>query len=107
MLSPHIKIFISVKYLAVYNFSPDDLLCQSDATHQALDFREMSGGGTGPGRGGGGGGIPPVRTCPSMPVTPDTDLRITPPRSQSQPSDLTQVIFFLIYIINNLSFIVF
>ncbi|XP_076044307.1 uncharacterized protein LOC143027138 [Oratosquilla oratoria] len=56
---------------------------------EGLDFREAVGGGTrrGPGR----GEIP--RPCPSMPITPDLDvdtLRPCPPRSQSQPSDLTQ-----------------
>ncbi|XP_018011421.1 potassium voltage-gated channel subfamily H member 6 [Hyalella azteca] len=35
----------------------------------------------------------PPRTCPSMPITPDLDTdgsRPSPPRSQSQPTDLTQ-----------------
>ena len=58
-----------------------------------------SGGSTGGGGGGGGGNKPgvsslPPRTCPSMPLTPDMDgdnTRPSPPRSQSQPSDLTQV----------------
>nr|XP_045625391.1 potassium voltage-gated channel unc-103-like isoform X2 [Procambarus clarkii] len=69
----------------------EDLLGHS--THQGLDFREVSGslGATsGPGRGGAGVS---TRQCPSMPLTPDLDpdaLRPSPPRSQSQPSDLTQ-----------------
>ncbi|KAF2363752.1 Ion transport domain [Trinorchestia longiramus] len=35
----------------------------------------------------------PPRTCPSMPITPDLEIegtRPSPPRSQSQPTDLTQ-----------------
>ena len=74
----------------------EDLLGHSSdsSTHQGLDFREVSGalgGLSGPGRGGVGG---TTRQCPSMPLTPDLDsdsLRPSPPRSQSQPSDLTQV----------------
>ncbi|XP_063843730.1 potassium voltage-gated channel unc-103-like isoform X18 [Scylla paramamosain] len=73
----------------------EDLLGHSSdsSTHQGLDFREVSGalgGLSGPGRGGVGG---TTRQCPSMPLTPDLDsdsLRPSPPRSQSQPSDLTQ-----------------
>lgn len=73
----------------------EDLLGHSSdsSTHQGLDFREVSGalgGLSGPGR----GGVGVTRQCPSMPLTPDLDsdsLRPSPPRSQSQPSDLTQV----------------
>ncbi|XP_050719629.1 potassium voltage-gated channel unc-103-like isoform X22 [Eriocheir sinensis] len=72
----------------------EDLLGHSSdsSTHQGLDFREVSGalgGLSGPGR----GGVGVTRQCPSMPLTPDLDsdsLRPSPPRSQSQPSDLTQ-----------------
>ncbi|XP_068205691.1 potassium voltage-gated channel unc-103 isoform X13 [Palaemon carinicauda] len=69
----------------------EDLL--GETTQQGLDFREGSGticGGSGPGRGGMG---VVSRHCPSMPLTPDLDsesIRPSPPRSQSQPSDLTQ-----------------
>ena len=95
----------------MYCLSVDDLLGASlESTHQSLDFRECTGGGTslggagptsltssyvsssssngvGPVKGG-----PPTRTCPSMPLTPDMEGdRPSPPRSQSQPSDLTQV----------------
>lgn len=74
----------------------EDLLGHSSesSTHQGLDFREVGGAlgaGSGPGRGGVGVA---TRQCPSMPLTPDLDpdaLRPSPPRSQSQPSDLTQV----------------
>nr|XP_053642097.1 uncharacterized protein LOC128695454 isoform X3 [Cherax quadricarinatus] len=73
----------------------EDLLGHSSdgSTHQGLDFREVSGclgSGSGPGRVGPG---VTTRQCPSMPLTPDLDpdaLRPSPPRSQSQPSDLTQ-----------------
>ncbi|XP_042228985.1 potassium voltage-gated channel unc-103-like isoform X5 [Homarus americanus] len=73
----------------------EDLLGHSSdgSTHQGLDFREVSGAlgaSSGPGRGGVG---VTTRQCPSMPLTPDLDpdaLRPSPPRSQSQPSDLTQ-----------------
>lgn len=73
----------------------EDLLGHSSdsSTHQGLDFREVSGalgGLSGPGR----GGVGVTRQCPSMPLTPDLDsdsLRPSPPRSQSHPSDLTQV----------------
>ncbi|KAG0721759.1 Potassium voltage-gated channel subfamily H member 6 [Chionoecetes opilio] len=72
----------------------EDLLGHSSdsSTHQGLDFREVSGalGGMGPSRGALGCA---TRQCPSMPLTPDLDsdaLRPSPPRSQSQPSDLTQ-----------------
>ncbi|XP_069974876.1 potassium voltage-gated channel unc-103 [Penaeus vannamei] len=73
----------------------EDLLGQSGdgPSNQGLDFREVSsglGGVSGPGRGGTGMA---TRPCPSMPLTPDLDpdaLRPSPPRSQSQPSDLTQ-----------------
>ncbi|XP_066943823.1 potassium voltage-gated channel unc-103 isoform X19 [Macrobrachium rosenbergii] len=70
----------------------EDLLGET-TTQQGLDFREGSGticGGSGPGRGGMGVAS---RHCPSMPLTPDLDsesIRPSPPRSQSQPSDLTQ-----------------
>lgn len=74
----------------------EDLLGQSGdgPSNQGLDFREVSsglGGVSGPGRGGTGMA---TRPCPSMPLTPDLDpdaLRPSPPRSQSQPSDLTQL----------------
>lgn len=92
----------------------EDLLGQSSdsSTHQGLDFREVSGalvGLSGPGRGGVGG---TTRQCPSMPLTPDLDsdsLRPSPPRSQSQPSDLTQVkcngrLVEMVIIFNALSF---
>lgn len=77
-------------------FRVEDLLGHSSdsSTHQGLDFREVSGalgGLSGPGR-----GVGVTRQCPSMPLTPDLDsdsLRPSPPRSQSQPSDLTQVKF--------------
>ncbi|XP_066943827.1 potassium voltage-gated channel unc-103 isoform X23 [Macrobrachium rosenbergii] len=71
----------------------EDLLGET-TTQQGLDFREGSGticGGSGPGRGGMGVAS---RHCPSMPLTPDLDsesIRPSPPRSQSQPSDLTQL----------------
>ncbi|XP_037803688.1 potassium voltage-gated channel subfamily H member 6-like isoform X2 [Penaeus monodon] len=73
----------------------EDLLGQSGdgPSNQGLDFREVSSGlvgVSGPGRGGAGMA---TRPCPSMPLTPDLDpdaLRPSPPRSQSQPSDLTQ-----------------
>lgn len=74
----------------------EDLLGQSGdgPSNQGLDFREVSSGGvSGPGRGGSGMA---TRPCPSMPLTPDLDpdaLRPSPPRSQSQPSDLTQVMW--------------
>ncbi|CAL4066043.1 unnamed protein product, partial [Meganyctiphanes norvegica] len=77
-------------YHSLENTQPqvEDLIGQSgNVAQQVLDFRESD-------HGNNSSRVARLpRTCPSMPLTPDLDsecLRPSPPRSQSQPSDLTQ-----------------
>jgi len=98
--------------LDLFHCRVDDLLGASLNTspHQNLDFREVNLGLSvgGPSCGGPSsltgsfvsstgsrGAVGGRGACPSMPLTPDVDSEggkgPSPPRSQSQPNDLTQV----------------